>query len=131
MRAYSLDRRERVLADCDRGLTTRAVATKDTVIESWVRRLKQRRRQAGEITPRTAAPGPRPSWRAYGERRRQAIAEIPDPTLAELRDRLGLTAALSTLWGRLRRWTCAEKVARAAEPERPDVRAKRGQCRAG
>jgi hypothetical protein len=27
MRAYSLDLRQRVLADCDRGLTTRAVAT--------------------------------------------------------------------------------------------------------
>jgi transposase len=95
---YSLDLRERVLADCDRGLTTRAAATKYAVSESWVRRLKQRRRQAGEVAPRAAEPGPEPSWQAYGERLRQAIAETPDATLQELRDRLGLTVALSTLW---------------------------------
>ena len=36
MRAYSPDLRQRVLADCDRGLTTRVVATKYSVSESWV-----------------------------------------------------------------------------------------------
>ena len=45
---YSLDLRQRVLADCDRGLSTRVVATKYSVSESWVRRLKHRR-QTGEV----------------------------------------------------------------------------------
>jgi transposase len=98
MRAYSLDLRQRVLADCDRGLATRAVATKYSVSESWVRRLKQRRRQTGELGPRAPAPGPRPSWDAYADRLRAAVAETPDATLRELRERLGLTVALSTLW---------------------------------
>src|SRR4051794_10207719 len=98
MRAYSLDLRQRVLADCDRGLTTRAAAAKYTVSESWVRRLKQRRRQTGEVAPRTATPGPPPSWKAYEDRLRRAVAETPDATLGELRDRLRLTVALSTLW---------------------------------
>jgi hypothetical protein len=52
MEAYSKDLRSRVLADSDRGLTTRVVATKYNVSESWVRRLKQRRRETGETTPR-------------------------------------------------------------------------------
>jgi transposase len=98
MRAYSLDLRERVFADCDRGLTTRAVATKYSVSESWVRRLKQRRRQTGEVGPRPTTHGPAPSWVAYGDRLRAAIAQKPDATLEELRDLLQLTVALSTLW---------------------------------
>jgi transposase len=95
---YSLDLRQRILADCDQGLTTRVVATKYSVSESWVRRLKQRRRQTGEVTPRIPATGPPPSWHAYADRLRAAIAQVPDATLEELRDRLGLTVALSTLW---------------------------------
>ena len=98
MRAYSPDLRQRILADCDRGLTTRAVATKYDVSESWVRRLKQRRRQIGATAPRTQAHGPRPSWDGYADRLRDAIRQTPDATLGELRARLGLTVALSTLW---------------------------------
>jgi transposase len=98
MHAYSLDLRQRVLADCDRGLTTRAVAAKYSVSESWVRRLKQRRRQTGEVAARVPDPGPDPSWNAYAGRLREAVAATPDATLEELRDQLGLTVALSTLW---------------------------------
>ena len=98
MQPYSLDLRQRVLADCDKGLGTRAVATKYSVSESWVRRLKQRRRESGEQAPRVPDPGPEPSWHAYADRLREAIARTPDATLEELRDRLGLAVALSTLW---------------------------------
>jgi transposase len=98
MQPYSLDLRQRVLADCDRGLTTRVVATKFSVSESWVRRLKQRRREVGEVAARLGTTGPKPSWHAYADGLRAAIAQTPDATLAELRDRLGLAVALSTLW---------------------------------
>lgn len=98
MRAYSLDLRQRILTDCDRGLSTRAVATKYSVSESWVRRLKQRRRQTGEVAARTATPGPKPSWDTYADQLREAIRQTPDATLEELRDRLQLAVALSTLW---------------------------------
>jgi len=95
---YSLDLRQRVLADIDRGQSTRAVATKYSVSASWVRRLKQRRREHGEVGPRVAAAGRKPSWLAYADRLRAAVAQTPDATLEELRDRLGLAVALSTLW---------------------------------
>ena len=98
MQAYSLDLRQRVLADGDRGLSTRAVATKYSVSESGVRRLKQRRRDTGAIAPRQPTTGPKPSWRAYADELRAAIRQTPDATLEELRDRLQLTVALSTLW---------------------------------
>jgi transposase len=98
MRAYSADLRQRVLADCDRGLTTRAVATKFSVSESWVRRLKQRRRATGQTAPHAQRHGPVPLAQTHGDRIRQAIRDRPDATLAELRQQLGLTVALSTLW---------------------------------
>jgi transposase len=60
MKAYSMDLRRRVLADCDDGMPTSAVATKYKVSTAWVRRLKQRRRETGEVEPRQGRPGPAP-----------------------------------------------------------------------
>lgn len=100
MKPYSMDLRQRVLADCDRGLTTEAVAQKYTVSPAWVRRLKQRRRETGETAPRPQRHGPQPSWQSqgYAPALRQAFADVPDATLREVKERLGLTVALSTLW---------------------------------
>jgi transposase len=100
MKPYSMDLRQRVLADCDAGMTTDAVAAKYSVSESWVRRLKQRRRETGEVAPRRQRHGPRPSWQkqGYADALRAAVAAAPDATLEELGSRLGLAVALSTLW---------------------------------
>ena len=98
MRPYSMDLRERVPADCDAGLPTGEAAAKYRVSPSWARRLKQRRRQAGAVAPRAARPGPKPSWGGYADRLRDAVRQTPDATLEELRGRLGLAVALSTLW---------------------------------
>ncbi len=70
MHAYSLDLRTRILDDCDRGLTTRAVATKYSVSESWVRRLKQPPPRPGRTRPDTRVPaaGRKPGWPAYADR---------------------------------------------------------------
>jgi YD repeat-containing protein len=57
VKAYSSDLRTWILKDYDGGMTTRLVALKYDVSESWVRRLKQRRRETGEVEPRpTDAP---------------------------------------------------------------------------
>ena len=45
MKPYSKEFRGEVLAACDRGRTTREVATNFNVSESWVRRVKQERRE--------------------------------------------------------------------------------------
>ena len=60
MRAYSMDLRERVLHDSDAGMKAAAAAGKYRVSASWVRRLKQRRRETGEVAPRQQRYGRHP-----------------------------------------------------------------------
>lgn len=95
MGAYSMDLRGRVLADCDDGMRTRAVAGKYRVSESWVRRLKQRRRERGEVAPRR--PGGRRPRTIDRDRLAALVKQQPDATLAELRARPGLTCSLSAV----------------------------------
>ena len=98
MKAYSMDLRVRVLADCDGGMATPAVAEKWKVSPPWVRRLLQRRRETGETAPRPQRHGPVPLHRTHGDAIRQAVKDEPDATLAELRAKLALGVALSTMW---------------------------------
>ena len=95
---YSSDLRERVLADRDAGMSTADTARKYRVSPAWVRRLLQRRRETGETKPRAQRHGPVPLSLTHGAQIRQAVAEQADATLAELRQKLGLAVALSTLW---------------------------------
>src|SRR5687767_15465467 len=103
LRPYSIDLGQRVLKDCDGGLGTQAVAQKYSVSESWVRRLKQRRREDGSIEPRTATPGPAPALAAHHDRLRTLVREAPGLTAGEYRDRLGVRVAVVTVWRALRR----------------------------
>lgn len=97
MRAYSMDLRERVWADCQAGMAAPAVAQKYSVSASWVRRLKQRRKATGSLAPRPPSPG-RPSTLApHDARVRELVRTDPDATLAELRTRLGLRVSISAL----------------------------------
>ena len=52
MKAYPQELRDRVLAACDAGQPTKQVAGRFCVSPAWVRRLKQRRSETGETTPR-------------------------------------------------------------------------------
>jgi len=98
MQPYSADLRQRVLADCDEGMATSAVASKFRVSESWVRRLKQRRRQTGSIEPIAQRHGPRPKWSPHAQAIAAAVRREPDATLEEHRAALGLDLGISTLW---------------------------------
>src|SRR6266550_4470830 len=97
MVAYSLDLRERVARAWDVSGDADEAATFE-VSRAWVHRLVQRRRETGSIAPR-----PQTKFRSRvlaGQEARLAalIAANPDATLAELREALATTAALSTLW---------------------------------
>lgn len=85
--AYSMDLRQRVIDDCDAGLGTKAVAQKYSVSPAWVSRLKQHRRERGDIRPRVGT-SRRPTM--DHDRLMALVAEQPDATLIELRDRLGV-----------------------------------------
>ena len=85
---YSQDLRDRVLAAQDRGMRTKQIADLFVVSRAWVRRVKQRRRDYGETTPRKmGGPGVPKIDR---DRLAALVREQPDATLKELRDRLGV-----------------------------------------
>ena len=99
MAAYSLDLRKRVLRAWDSGLDADSVAAKYEVSRAWVHRLVQRRRETGSIEPRKQTKFRGRVLSAQQEERLGAlITARPDATLAELREALPTTAALTTLW---------------------------------
>ena len=88
MAAYSMDLRLRVLRDADAGLPSDELAEKYSVSRAWVDRLKQRRRETGEVAPRKQT-----RWRprilhAQLTELAALIRERPDRTLAELQEAL-------------------------------------------
>jgi len=95
MEPYSMDLRRRVLADCDAGKKTKVVATKFSVSCAWVRRIKQRRRETGQIGPKPNRGGRKP--KIDRQQLAQQVQQTPDATLAELRSQLGLNCALSAI----------------------------------
>jgi transposase len=103
MQAYSLDLRKRVIEDCDQNLGTTAVAKKYRVSESWVRNLKRRRRETGEIGPRKQRTSHATKLDDHLDRLRELVEKHPDATLLELRDKLGVPVAPATIWRALRR----------------------------
>ena len=102
-RAYSMDLRERVLAACDAGGASRVVARQYQGSRAWVDRLKQRRRETGEIGPRPPRRFKPQALAGQREQLRALVATQPDLTLAELRDTLGVSCSLMAVWRTLRR----------------------------
>jgi len=118
MRPYSTDLRERVLAACDAGAKTKAVAKTFSVSPSWVRRLKQRRREGKPIAPASPRNKRVPKLDAYADAIRARVAETPDLTLAELRAALGVAVGLSTLWAAVARLGLTVKKKSSGRPSR-------------
>lgn len=102
MKAISKERRAEVLAACDAGDGTRAVALRFACSESWVRRVKQVRREHGKIAPATTRSRV-PKWAPLREQIEACVAERPDITLQELKDKLGTELSRQTLCVALRK----------------------------
>ena len=120
MKPYSIDLRERVLGDCDAGMKTKAAAQKYSVSPSWVRKLKQQRRESGSIEPRVGTPGPQPTLAPHAERLWELVRDAPDLSAEEYRDRLGVRVAAVTVWRALRRLELTHKKKFSAPPSRTD-----------
>lgn len=103
MGAYSIDLRERVLADFDAGMGNDAVARKYRVSSRWVYKLRRQRSETGEIAPRRGKTGPKPKLAMHLEQLVQLVEEQPDATLSELRQRLGIPVSLTTVWTTLKK----------------------------
>lgn len=115
--AYSMDIRQRVIDDCDAGLGTKAVAQKYRVSPAWVRRLKQHRRERGDIRPRVGT-GRRAT--IDDAKLAELVAEQPDATLVELRDRLGVRVTPQAVSKALHRLELTFKKRRSTPPSKTD-----------
>jgi transposase len=83
MEAYSKEFRRDVLRACDAGGGTRQVALKFDVSESWVRRIKQERREQGKLAPKTTR-SRRKAWEPYADWILAQLDRRPDIYLREL-----------------------------------------------
>jgi transposase len=133
MAPYSMDLRERVATALDQGEGSQPqIAKRFRVSISFITRLIQRRREAGTLAPkdhgggRQFALGPEGTARLAG-----LIAEQPDATLRQLKERGGFTCTLTTIWRTLRRrhLTYKKKTLHARERDTPEVQAKRRRYR--
>ena len=114
MRTYSMDLRDRVVAACDEGVWTREeVAERFGVSMAWVRRLLQRRRERGTYAPLERRGGRQPAIPVrMHQRLDRIIADQPDVTLKELRDRCHLSCSLVTIHNTLKRLGYRRKKSR-------------------
>lgn len=114
---YSQDLRDRVLAACDRATKTKQIAELFSVSTSWVRRVKQRRREHGELAPRPPEPAAR-YMKIDRVRLRELVERRPDATLVELRAMLGVQCAESAIWKALDKMGFTFKKRRSMRPSR-------------
>ena len=129
MRPLSNDLRQRILAAVDdRDGSRRQIADRFAVNVSTITRLLQLRRQTGSIAPRPHAGGTTPTLDPEALRRlRQLVADDPDATLRDLRERLGVGGSLMIIWRGLKALgiTRKKKTKHADERGRPDVQLRR------
>lgn len=119
MQAYSLDLRERVVADREAGLQTAEVAHKYRVSPAWVRRLMQRYRESGQVAPKRRTQYQAPLLAPYLRHLEALIAAQPDATLAELRSALGVAVSLTPVWRAVRRLGLTVKKSPTRHRTRP------------
>lgn len=100
MEAYSQDLRNRVVQAWDAGTETQQqVATRFGVSTAWIRKLLKRRRETGSIDPLPRGRGPEPKISGQRlEKLRMLVEQDPDATLDELRRRMRLKCAKSTIY---------------------------------
>lgn len=99
--AYSMDLRKRVMKDADAGLSSKELAARYHVSRAWVDALKQRHRETGSIAPHKQTKFRRRVLAGHVDHLRALVTAQPDATLAELRDALRTSAAVSTVWREL------------------------------
>ena len=87
MEPYDAEFRGEVLAACDANERTRSIAVRFKVSDSWVRRIKQQRRETGQVSPKKAAPR-KPKWHAWADWLIAKLAARPDIYLRELQEEL-------------------------------------------
>lgn len=114
--AYGQDLRDRVLAAYDRGMKTKQIADLFQVSSSWARRVKQRRREAGETGPRRR--GGATVIKIDLVRLAELVRRRPDATVKELHAMLGADCGKSAVGMALKRLGLSFKKRRSMRPSR-------------
>ena len=117
MEAYSKEMRRDVLAACDAGERTQAVALRFGCSESWVRHVKQVRREQGKIAPCTTRRRT-PKWAPLRKQIEEHIAQRPDMTLQELADALRTKVSVPTVFRAAEKLKLPLKKSRSTLPNR-------------
>jgi transposase len=129
MTPLSQDLRQRILETVERGEESlRQIARRFLVSISVVTRLLQRYRSTGSLQPKPHGGGNPPKLGPEDlERLRELIRQQPDATLAELRQRLGVSCCLMTIARALDKLGLPrkKKVPRAREQASPEVQERR------
>jgi transposase len=96
MRPTSLDLRQRVLAArVEDGQSMGQIAERFKIPKGTVQNILERYRDAGTVQPKPQNAGRKPAFSQQALRRlEQDVRRHPDATLAELRDRCGLTVSV-------------------------------------
>lgn len=97
-KAYSVDLRTRVLADYDDGVGPAVLARRYRVARSWIYKLLDQRRALGHIDPLKGIVGPKPKLKDQSDLLQKIVAQHPDATLEELRQKLPRRVGVTTLW---------------------------------
>jgi len=121
----SMDLRVRIFEARQAGETTAEVAERFAVSPAFVRRLMQRHRATGSLAPSANPRGPKPHLAARADELRRLVAEHPDLTPGEFRDRLGAKVSALTVWRMLRRLGLTFKKSPSAPPSRTARTSKR------
>ena len=125
MATISMDLRVRIFEAREAGETTAEVAERFAVSPAFVRRLMQRHRATGSLAPSVCPRGPKPRLAARADELRLLVAEHPDLTPAQFRDRLGAKVSALTVWRMLRRLGLTFKKSHSAPPSRAARTSKR------
>jgi len=104
------------MAAYDAGRQTREIAKTFNVSPAWARRLKQHKRERGDIIPRSGGGGQTPKVDPL--QLSKLVNQKPDATLAELRESLKVDCSLWTICKALRRLKLTYKKSRSMPPSR-------------
>lgn len=115
-RPYPQALRDRVLNAYDRGMKTAAIADVFQVSPAWARRIKQRRCQSGETTPRPM--GGVTVVKIDMNRLRELVQAQPDATTAQLHAQLGIHCSQSAVGMALGRLNLTFKKRQSMRPSR-------------
>jgi transposase len=129
MATYSMDLRERVVGAVDAGEGTQEqIAKRFSVTSRWIRSLLALRAATGSIAPKPRAGGRKQLiQREVAESLRAAVRNAPDATLEELRETIGFTGCLMTVWRAIERL----KITRKKSPCGPRSNSTRRSSRSG